>query len=128
MGLTIKQAAVVRAVFHDEVSADEIRHWLQRVEDLIAAATPFYFIASTVPGASFSDDYRAIQALWYKQHKPAFRVYCKGLVRIASSAAEQQRLDTPALHAAWGVPYFVTTDEHAGMQWITTQWEAGDAR
>lgn len=127
MGLTIKQAAVVRAVFHDEVSADEIRHWLQLVEALIVAATPFYFIASTIPGASFSEDYRAIQALWYKQHKPAFRVYCKGLVRIASSAGEQQRLDTPALHAAWGVPYYVTTDAADGMRWIGQQLEQADA-
>ncbi|KRG68552.1 hypothetical protein ABB27_07470 [Stenotrophomonas terrae] len=127
MGLTIKQAAVVRAVFHDAVSADEIRYWLQRVEALIVTATPFYFIASTAPGASFSDDYRAIQAVWYKQHKPAFRQHCRGLVRIASSAAEQQRLDTPALHAAWGVPYLVTTDAADGMRWIGQQLERANA-
>ena len=82
------------------------------------------------PAALNAIDYpmrRAIQALWYKQHKPAFRVYCKGLVRIASSAAEQQRLDTPALHAAWGVPYYVTTDDADGMRWVGQQLEQADA-
>jgi hypothetical protein len=128
MGLTINEAVLVRAVFHGQVDAGEIRRWLAGVERLIVARTPFFFIAATLPGASFCDDYRAIQAVWYKQHKAAFRRYCRGLVRITVSAEDQQRLDTPALHAAWGVPYFVTTDEHAGLQWITTQWEAGDAR
>ena len=128
MGLTIEGTTLLRAVFHAQVSAQEIRHWLAEVEQLIVAGTPFYFIATTLPGASFSDDYRAIQAVWYKQHKEAFRGSCRGLVRIATSAEEQQRLDTPALHAAWGVPYFVTTDAAAGTQWIARQLEAADAR
>ncbi|MCD9088542.1 hypothetical protein [Stenotrophomonas sp. SY1] len=128
MGLTIDETAVIRAVFHGQVSAEEIRHWLADVERLIVAGTPFYFIATTLPGASFCDDYRAIQAVWYKQHKAAFRSFCRGLVRIATSAEEQQRLDTPALHAAWGVPYFVTTDAAAGTRWIARHMEAADAR
>lgn len=127
MGLTISEMVVVRTDFHGEVAADEIRHWLHRVEQLIVAARPFYFIAVTRPGASFCVDYRAIQGRWYKQYRSGFRTCCKGLVRLAGSEAERQRLDTPALHAAWGVPYFVTTDSADGMRWIGEQLEQADA-
>ena len=128
MGLTIKQTALVSAHFHGQVSAAEIRHWLATMQQLIQAGTPFYFIATTLPGTGFSADYRAIQAVWYKQYKADFRRCCQGLVRVASSAQDQQRLDTPALHAAWGVPYFVTTDPAAGQRWINARLEAADAR
>ncbi|EPG2416729.1 MULTISPECIES: hypothetical protein [Stenotrophomonas] len=127
MGLVINEAVVLRAVFHGAVDAHQIRYWLDRVQALIDAHRPFYFVASTAPGATFCDDYRALQAVWYKQYKAAFRQYCRGLVRIASDAAEQQRLDTPALHAAWAVPYFVTADAGAGMRWIGEHLEQADA-
>ena len=127
MGLTIKQTAVVQAVFHGQVNAGQIRHWLDTMQQLIDAGTPFYFIATTLPDTGFCEDYRAIQAIWYKQYKAAFRRCCQGLVRIASSEQDRQRLDTPALHAAWGVPYFVTTDPAAGRHWISTRMEAADA-
>ena len=128
MALTITHTALVRAIFHGDVSSAQIRHWLSVVEGLVVAGTPFFFIANTLPDTRFSQDYRAIQAVWYKQHKAAFRTHCQGLVRIATSPAEQQRLDTPALHAAWGVPYFVTTDSNAGFHWITQQLQACHAR
>ncbi|HIE5096828.1 hypothetical protein WG628_21950 [Stenotrophomonas maltophilia] len=127
MGLVINEAVLLRAVFHGRVDADQIQYWLQRVQALIEATRPFYFVATTMAGATFCDDYRALQAVWYRQHKAAFRQYCRGLVRIAGTAAEQQRLDTPALHAAWAVPYFVTTDAGAGMRWIGEQLEQADA-
>ncbi len=127
MGLVINEAVVLRAVFHGAVDAHQIRYWLDRVQALIDAHRPFYFVASTAPGATFCDDYRALQAVWYKQYKAAFRRYCRCLVRIASDAADQQRLDTPALHAAWAVPYFVTADAGAGMRWIGEHLEQADA-
>ena len=127
MGLVINEAVVLRAVFHGAVDAHQIRYWLDRVQALIDAHRPFYFVASTAPGATFCDDYRALQAVWYKRYKAAFRPYVRGLVRIASDAAEQQRLDTPALHAAWAVPYFVTADAGAGMRWIGEHLEQADA-
>lgn len=127
MGLVINEAVVLRAVFHGAVDAHQIRYWLDRVQALIDAHRPFYFVASTAPGATFCDDYRALQAVWYKQYKAAFRQYCHGLVRIASDAADQQRLDTPALHAAWAVPYFVTIDAGAGMRWIGERLEQSNA-
>lgn len=127
MGLVINEAVVLRAVFHGAVDAHQIRYWLDRVQALIDAHRPFYFVASTAPGATFCDDYRALQAVWYKQYKAAFRRYCRGLVRIACDAADQQRLDTPALHAAWAVPYFVTADAGAGMRWIGEHLEQADA-
>lgn len=118
MGLLITETTVVEAVFRDAVDAAQIRHWLARIECLIEQRQPFFFISSTREGASFTEDYRAIQAVWYKQHKAVFREICRGLVRIVDDSAEQARLDTPALHAAWGVPYFVTLDRAHGYRWV----------
>lgn len=118
MGLLLTQTAVVEAVFHDQVDAAQIRHWLDGIEQLIERRQPFFFISTTRESSTFVEDYRAIQGVWYKQHKAAFREVCRGLVRIACDAAEQVRLDTPALHAAWGVPYFVTLDRTHGYRWI----------
>lgn len=118
MGLLLTQTAVVEAVFHDQVDAAQIRHWLAGIEQLIERRQPFFFISTTRESSTFVEDYRAIQGVWYRQHKAAFREICVGLVRIASDADELARLDTPALHAAWGVPYFVTLDRTHGYRWI----------
>ena len=118
MGLLLTQTAVVEAVFHDQVDAAQIRHWLAGIEQLIERRQPFFFISPTRESSTFAEDYRAIQGVWYRQHKAAFREICVGLVRIASDADELARLDTPALHAAWGVPYFVTLDRTHGYRWI----------
>nr|WP_256834219.1 hypothetical protein [Pseudomonas oleovorans] len=118
MGLLLTQTTVVEAVFHDQVDAAQISQWLDGIERLIEDRQPFFFISSTREGSTFAEGYRAIQGVWYKQHKAAFREVCQGLVRIACDADEQARLDTPALHAAWGVPYFVTLDRTHGYRWI----------
>lgn len=118
MGLLLTQTTVVEAVFHDQVDAAQIRQWLDGIERLIEGRQPFFFISTTREGSTFAEDYRAVQGVWYKQHKAAFREICVGLVRIACDADEQARLDTPALHAAWGVPYFVTLDRTHGYRWI----------
>ena len=68
MGLVINEAVVLRAVFHGAVDAHQIRYWLDRVQALIDAHRPFYFVASTAPGATFCDDYRALQAVWNKRY------------------------------------------------------------
>lgn len=118
MVLRVTQTALVDARFQQHVSAGEIRTWLAHIGDLLERQQPFYFIARTQAHTTFAADYRTLQAFWYRQHKPAFQRYCLGLVRIAGNAAEQARLDTPALHRTWGIPYFVTQDEARGWQWI----------
>lgn len=118
MVLRVTHTALVEAVFQEIVSAEEIREWLAHIEHLLESKQPFFFIASTLAHTEFTPDYRAIQAFWYRQHKPAFQHYCRGLVRIARDAAEQARLDVPALHRSWGVPYFVTLDKSEGYHWI----------
>ena len=118
MALRVTQTALVDALFKHHVSAREIREWLAHIEDLIVRQQPFFFIASTQAHTTFDRDYRNIQAFWYREHKPAFQIYCRGLVRIACDATEQARLDAPALHRTWGIPYFVTQERQQGYLWI----------
>ncbi len=118
MGLVITETVVLEAVFHGFVAAEDIRDWLASVDRVIERGQAFYFIASTLENATFDEAYRAIQAHWYKANREHFRARCLGLVRIAHSEAERARLDTPALHAAWGVPYFVALNREQGQQWI----------
>lgn len=118
MVLRITQTPIVEAVFQQHVSADEIREWLAHIGHLLERQQPFFFIASTQVNTTFTQDYRTLQAFWYRQHKSAFQIYCLGLVRIAGNAAEQERLDTPALHRTWGIPYFVTQERAQGYRWI----------
>ncbi|MFV0457018.1 MAG: hypothetical protein ACK5NQ_18920 [Pseudomonas sp.] len=118
MGFYITETAVLEAVFQNEVSAAEIERWLAHVARLIEQRQPFYFISTTLAGSTFAEGYRAIQGVWYKRYKTDFQACCRGLVRVATDAEELTRLDTPALHAAWGVPYFVTLERAQGLQWI----------
>lgn len=119
MGLVIAQTLVFEAVFQDFVSAQDIRDWLAGIDRAIRHGRAFYFIATTRAQARFAEDYRAIQAHWYKANREHFRTHCLGLVRIAGDEAERARLDTPALHAAWGVPYFVALSRAQGLQWVS---------
>ncbi len=34
----------------------------------------------------------------------------------------QQRLNTPSLHAAWRVPYYVTLEQSDALQWAVQRW------
>lgn len=86
MGLLLTQTTVVEAVFHDQVDAAQISQWLDGIEQLIERRQPFFFISTTRESSTFAEDYRAIQGVWYRQHKAAFREICVGLVRIASDA------------------------------------------
>lgn len=127
MGLQLNQAVVVEAVFHDLVSAAEIRQWLAQIDSLLLRQEDFYFVASTRQHSKFAEDYRSIQARWFKQYKAAFRRHCRGIVRIAHDLAEQERLDTPALHVAWGVPYAVTLERSAAYHWVLQQMQVQHA-
>lgn len=122
MSLSLSHITLLQALFHGQVSSAEIQHWLDQVEHLLTLQQDFFFLAQTAPASQFSADYRALQARWYKTHKPAFRRHCLGLVRIACDAQDLARLDTPALHAAWQVPYYVTLSRQQGLQWIGQQW------
>lgn len=118
MVLRVTQTALVDALFQQHVSADEIREWLAHIGKLLERQQPFFFIASTQPNTTFARDYRTIQGFWYRQHKAAFQIYCRGLVRIANDEADRVRLDAPALHRTWGIPYFVTRQREQGYQWV----------
>ncbi|KWQ03695.1 hypothetical protein SE27_12465 [Acinetobacter harbinensis] len=108
--------------FFDHVSMTEFEQWLSQVEQLLQMKKYFVLIMQTAPATTFPEEYRQLQALWYKRNKQLFFQYCLGLIRIAQDSQDQLRLNSPALHAAWRVPYYVTLDHSDAVQWAVQRW------
>ena len=108
--------------FSGNVSVEEFQLWLTQVETLIVQKQDFVLVMQTDVETTFPEQYRALQATWYKKFKSDFFKYCIGLVRLAQDKADRERLNTPALHAAWRVPYYVTLDHADALQWAMGRW------
>lgn len=108
--------------FSAHVSVAEFERWLAEVEQFFLLKQNFVLVMTTEIGTTFADEYRQIQAVWYKRYKADFFKYCIGLVRIAQDQKDQQRLNTPALHAAWRVPYYVSLEHSDALQWAVQRW------
>lgn len=113
---------VIDMRFFDHVSMTEFEQWLSQVEQLLQMKKYFVLIMQTAPATTFPEEYRQLQALWYKRNKQLFFQYCLGLIRIAQDSEDQLRLNSPALHAAWRVPYYVTLDHSDAVQWAVQRW------
>ncbi len=108
--------------FSGSVSVEEFQLWLMQVEALIVEKQEFVLLMQTDVGTTFPEEYRALQATWYKKFKTNFFQYCIGLVRLAQNEKDRERLNAPALHAAWRVPYYVTLDHTDALQWALGRW------
>lgn len=108
--------------FSAQVTAAEFAQWLQHIAQYLTQQRHFVLVMQSSVDASFPSDYRAVQSTWYKQHKADFFQYCLGLVRITQTPEEQIRLDTPALHKAWHVPYFVTCSKTEAFNWAMQRY------
>lgn len=108
--------------FSAHVSVAEFERWLAEVEQFFLLKQNFVLVMTTEIGTTFADEYRQIQAVWYKRYKADFFKYCIGLVRIAQDQKDQQRLNAPALHAAWRVPYYVSLEHSDALQWAVQRW------
>lgn len=108
--------------FSAHVSVAEFEQWLAEVEQFFLLKQNFVLVMTTEIGTTFADEYRQIQAVWYKRYKADFFKYCIGLVRIAQDQKDQQRLNAPALHAAWRVPYYVSLEHSDALQWAVQRW------
>ncbi|WP_151957634.1 hypothetical protein [Acinetobacter guillouiae] len=109
-------------IFSKDVSIVEFQFWLAEVETFLCQQQNFVLVVRSVAGTTFPQEYRQIQANWYKKNKANFFKYCVGLVRIALDQADQERLNIPALHVAWQVPYYVTLDRADALQWAVQRW------
>ena len=108
--------------FAAQVSVQEFSQWLAQIEQRFNQHQPFVLVMQTAKDTTFPEEYRKIQSVWYKANKALFYQYCIGLVRIAQDQQDLERLDTPNLHAAWGVPYFVTLQHSDALQWALQRW------
>lgn len=108
--------------FSAHVTVDEFEQWLSQIERFFFKKQYFVLVMQTAENTIFPKEYRQIQAGWYKKHKLDFFKYCLGLARIAQDQDDQVRLNTPALHAAWRVPYYVPLHQTAALQWAVQQW------
>lgn len=108
--------------FSGQVRIAEFELWLTQVERLLLKKQHFVLVMHSAVGTTFPEEYRQLQAVWYKTYKQLFFQYCLGLVRIAQDRHDQQRLNSPALHAAWRVPYYVTLNNADALQWAVQRW------
>lgn len=108
--------------FSEHVSVEEFELWLTQIERFFLKKQHFVLVMQTAADTTFPDEYRQLQAIWYKRYKHDFFEYCLGLVRIAQDKDDQVRLNTPALHAAWRVPYYVSLDLTSALQWAVQKW------
>lgn len=122
MSYQSRQIHVVEMTFSNTVSIAEFQQWLTEVETFLLRQQAFVLVMQTHTETTFPEEYRKLQAVWYKKHKSAFFKYCIGLARIALDDADLQRLNTPALHAAWRVPYHVTLDHADALHWAVQRW------
>ena len=113
---------IVQMRFSEHVSMAEFELWLSQMERFFLKKQPFAVVMQTEVYTDFPENYRQVQASWYKKNKSYFYQYCLGLARIAQNEADLIRLNTPALHAAWRVPYFVTIDQQEALQWAVQRW------
>ena len=102
-------------------SQDAFDDWLIAMSDLLASEQSFALIYHSRTGLTLPNNYRQIEAVWYKTHKESFFKYCKGLVRIVDDETQRQALDSPAFHKAWRVPYTVVLSLTEAKAWINTK-------
>lgn len=107
--------------FSGEISQDAFDDWLIAMSDLLASEQSFALIYHSRTGLTLPNNYRQIEAVWYKTHKESFFKYCKGLVRIVDDETQRQALDSPAFHKAWRVPYVVVLSLTEAKAWINTK-------
>lgn len=122
MSYQMTHLPIVEMHFSGQVSVAEFQQWLADVEVFFKEQQNFILVMQTAVETTFPDEYRQLQALWYKKYKHDFFKFCLGLVRIAKDPDDQRHLNTPALHAAWRVPYYVTLKQSDALQWAVQRW------
>lgn len=115
------QSLLVTLNFISPISLNDFADWLLQMSDLLALKQPFIAIYHSQPNLVLPSDYRNHEARWYKANKADFFKYCQALVRIANDEVEQQKLDTPAMHKAWQVPYAVVMNEEQAFDWLRSK-------
>lgn len=118
---------VVRIRFDGRIDVDQFSGWLSEMSTLLAREQPFSVVASSSDHVQLPDQYRQLEAVWFKASKPALLTYCRGLARVAGSPGQLARLDAPSMHKAWPFGYFVTMDEQAALDWASRRLQLCDA-
>jgi hypothetical protein len=121
MTIDVKGWPIVQMCFRGVITQPQFEHWLATLTDCIARNEPFAVITLSEEPLTLPDGYRQLEAVWYKQYKQPFASACKGLARIASNDAQFAKLNTPAMHKAWGCPYFVCRDLASAERWAAEQ-------
>ncbi len=122
MSYQSRHIQIVEMIFSNTVSLAEFQQWLTEVETFLLRQQVFVLVMQTHAETTFPEEYRQLQAVWYKKYKADFFKYCMGLARIALDDADLKRLNTPALNAAWRVPYHVTLDHADALHWAVQRW------
>ncbi|MFB2537729.1 MULTISPECIES: hypothetical protein [unclassified Acinetobacter] len=104
--------------FKSPITEQQFTAWLNSMSALLQQQKAFMVMYDSEQDLILPDGYRSQEAQWYKANKDQFFKYCKAIVRIAADEQQRQKLDTPAMHKAWQVPYQVVADLAQAQLWI----------
>ena len=76
MSLSINEMHILDMRFSAQVLVAEIEQWLMHIQHYFEQKRSFVLIMQTAVETEFPEEYRAIQAKWYKQYKQDFYQYC----------------------------------------------------
>jgi hypothetical protein len=76
MSLSINEMHILDMRFSAQVSVAEFEQWLMHIQHYFEQKRSFVLIMQTAVETEFPEEYRAIQAKWYKQYKQDFYQYC----------------------------------------------------
>ncbi len=107
--------------FSAHVTVAEFEQWLSQVERFFLKNRTLFWSCKPKSVRNFLRNTVNCKRFGTKNTNNFFQ-YCLGLVRIAQDPTDQQRLNTPSLHAAWRVPYYVTLDHSDALQWAVQRW------
>ena len=70
--------------FSAHVTVAEFEQWLSQVERFFLKKQHFVLVMQTDIGTEFPEEYRQLQAAWYKKYKQLFFQFCLGTDPVLS--------------------------------------------
>lgn len=101
-------------------SDDDIRRWLNAMDQWLAREEPFSVVLLT-KNKGMSPEARREQGIWYKQNKARLAQFCVGVARVVQADQDPEKLAGPAMQKA--MPFqLAACEDLASAQSLAKSW------